>query len=268
MIKGVYRKPVWWSVLGLVALLFWPQFLRSEQAQPGNIIGFIYDQDGTTPLTGAVLKFKNLTSGAIYDSSRSDANGIFTVRGIESGVYTYGVVTEAGGFNAAGVVGLQVSEKQTAKMSIALKPYGREEAAAVKELNRDRETQGESMVGLIADFDAATQLARVEVVKGILRVNDKIHTQGPATNFYQDVAVLKFQNGAARQLLPGQTGSILLKQSAQTGDRVFVVQDKKVFPFFLAPAGVAAVIAGNMAVTHGVLRITDEGEPVSAYKNR
>jgi hypothetical protein len=269
MKEGAHRRSVFRGIVGLSVFFLWLHFLYAGQAASGNIIGFLYDQDGTSPVSGAVVKFKNLTTGAVHESNPSDSNGIFTLSGVESGVYTYGVVsTERGDFNAEGVVGIQVSENQTAKLSIALKPYDKEEAAAVKDMNLDKESHGEFMVGIVADFDDGAQTARVEVVKGVIRVHDKIHARGRATDFYQDVAALRVQDTLARQVLAGQTVSIPLEHRAEKGDRVFVVQDKKVFPFFLAPAGVAAVIAGNMAVTHGVLRITDKGEPVSAYKNK
>jgi hypothetical protein len=53
----------------------------------GNVIGFICAKDGTTPLMGAAVKFKNLTSGSMFSSSKTDGCGIFNLEGIESGIY-------------------------------------------------------------------------------------------------------------------------------------------------------------------------------------
>src|SRR4030042_5062751 len=81
-------------------LLLSPLYSGAKDVPKGNIIGFLYAQDGTTPLEGAVVKFKNLTSGMGFESSKSDTYGIFKLQGIEKGMYAYGVVTPEGNFNA------------------------------------------------------------------------------------------------------------------------------------------------------------------------
>jgi hypothetical protein len=240
---------------------------RAETGSTGNIIGFIYAKDGTTPMPGAIIKFKNLTSGSILASDKSDANGIFKLQGVESGVYTFGVMTDQGDFNADNIVGIKVSENETAKLSIALQPYSKEEAAAVSELSRDQEPNGETLVAMIDGFDTNSQMAKLQMVKGLLRVNDKIHAKGASTDFYQDIGVLEVGDSPARQILSSQSGSVKLERRAERGDRVFVVRQNKTFPFFLGPMGLAAVIAGNTAVTYGVIKVTDKSEPVSAFKN-
>lgn len=233
----------------------------------GNIIGFLYDRDGTTPLEGAVVKFKSLTSGTIYESTKSDTYGIFKVQEVESGVYTYGVATEQGDFNADNIVGFKVSENETAKLSISVNPYEKEVAAAVSEIYKDQETNGETLVGTIADFNPNSRLAQVQIVKGMLRVEDRIHAKGKSTNFYQDVDTLMVGNNSARQVLKGQTGTLKLERNAKSGDLVYVVRAKNLFPIFLAPLGVAAVIGGNEAVTYGIIKIKDQQHPVSAKRD-
>jgi hypothetical protein len=260
------------KVLGTGALVFLFFFLAApvlsaDRGPTGNIIGFVYAKDGTTPLEGAVVKFKNLASGTIYESSKSDNLGVFRLQSVESGMYTYGVLSVQGEFNANSVIGIKVGEKETAKISIALRPYSKDEAAAVSEIYKDKEPNGESLVAIVADFDSSTQMGQLQMVKGLLRVNDKIHAKGQTTDFYQEVGTLKVGDTTTQQILASQSGSIKLERSVQKGDRLYLVQNRKVFPFFLAPAGVAAVIAGNSAITYGVVRIRDEGEPVSAYKN-
>jgi hypothetical protein len=270
MNKGVRVKNLF--LIGIVSCLIIyssPQLPAAQDiASKGNIIGFIYAKDGTTALEGAVVKFKSLSSGTVYESTPSDANGIFKVQKVETGIYTYGVVTETGDFNADNLVGLRIAENETAKLSIAVNPYDKEVATAVSEVIKDQEASGESLVGTISEFNPNTRMAQVQVVKGLLRVNDKIHTKGKSTNFYQDIDVLMIGNNSTGRILSGQTGSVKLDQTAQTGDLVFVVRSKSVFPFFMAPLGVATVIAANTAVTYHVLRIRDEGEPVSAFKNK
>jgi hypothetical protein len=267
MNKGVCKKSLILGVFCLAFVSLVAAVQRSDSGPKGNIIGFIFAKDGTTPLPGAVVKFKNLGSGVIYESSRSDDLGVFKLQGIESGVYTYGITIAQGDFNADNVVGIKVGANETAKMSIALRPYGKNEAAAVTEIYKDKDPSGESLVAVIADFDYSTHMGQLQMVKGLIRVNDRIHAKGPSTDFYQEVQTLKIGDSTARQILGSQAGFVKLEKSVQKGDRVYLVQNKKVFPFFLAPAGVAAVIAGNQAITYGVVRIRDEGDPVSAYKN-
>ena len=118
MIKGMTKSAILWATFSILAFFSF-SILASAQARPkGNIIGFIYAKDGTTPLEGAIVKFKSLTAGTVHDSTRSDVHGIFKVQGVESGIYTYGVVTEGGDFNADNILGLKVDEKETAKLNI------------------------------------------------------------------------------------------------------------------------------------------------------
>jgi hypothetical protein len=263
MFKGIPRTVILGAIFSVFTAFSLSMTVNSQTLAKGNIIGFIYAKDGTTPLEGAIVKFKSLTSGKIYDSTRSDDYGIFKVQDVESGFYTYGVVTEGGDFNADNIIGLKIDEKETAKLSIALNPYDQDTAAAVSEVIQGQDKNGEFLAGMVAGFDPATRTARVEVVKGLLRLDDRIHTKGKTTDFYQEVSVLKVGNSPARQAMAGQTAALKMQQSAQQGDLVYVVQDKKIFPFFLAPLGVAVVIAANSAVTHGVVTIRDEAAPVS-----
>jgi hypothetical protein len=270
MNKGVYLRLLFFLGLGFALFLFSSPLLLTAQGNfpKGNVVGFIYAKDGTTPLEGAVVKFKNLTSGSMFISSKTDSFGIFKLEGIESGIYTYGVVTEQGDFNADSFVGLKVGGNETAKLSIALDLYDEDAAEAISEIYKEQEKNGEALIGTIADFNPNTRLAQVQVVKGLLQVNDKIHARGKSTNFYQDVDFLMFGNNKTKRVLKGQTGTLKLERNAQAGDLVYIVPAKRVFPLFLVPLGVAAVIGGNEAVTYGIMKIKDQGEPVSAKRNR
>ena len=268
MRKGVRYDLVFLVLVFAFCFVFSANFAAAQDKGKGNVIGFLYAKDGTTPLPGAVVKFKNLTDGTIYESTKSDNYGIFKLQGIESGVYIYGVVTEEGDFNAESFVGLKIDENDTAKVSIALDPYEKEVAEAVSEIIKEQETSGESLVGTIADFNSSTKMAQVQVVKGMLRVKDRIHAKGRTTDFYQNVNVLRFGSSPANLLLKGQTGTVQLNQQANKGDLVFVANNNRhVMPFFLAPVGVAAVIAGNSAVTYGIVRISDKCVPQSPKRN-
>jgi hypothetical protein len=259
------------SVLGAViclilAFLLFPVCSVASQTTKGNVIGFLYAKDGTTPLEGAVVKFKNLASGTVFESSRSDSFGVFKLQGVERGVYTYGVVTADGEFNADGPVGLNVGENEIAKLSIALDPYEEGVAEGISEISQEQGKSGEALVGMIADYNPGTRMAQIQVVKGVLQVNDRIHTKGKSTNFYQDVDLLLVGVGKTKRVLKGQTGSLQLAQNAQAGDMIYVVPGKKAFPIFLIPLGVAAVIGGNETVTYGIVKVKDQADPASPIK--
>lgn len=267
MRKGVRSIQLMVGVV-LVAFLFCgPTFAGGASNPKGSLIGFVYGQDGTTPLPGAVVKLKNLISGAIYESSPADDYGIIKVQGIETGLYTYGVATEKGDYNAENLVGFTVEENDIAKITIVVDPYEKDVAEAVSQVEKGLETSGEFLVGTIASFDPTTRMAQVQVVNGLLRLNDKIHARGRSTNFYQEITVLKVGNALARHLIKGQTGLVQLEQEASKGDLIYVVrEERKVMPFFLAPVGVAAVVAGNSVVNYGIARITDKCRPTSPKK--
>jgi hypothetical protein len=251
----------------LALFLFSLGILAAETGAKGNIVGFVYGLDGSSPMEGAVVKFKNLTSGDVFFSTASDSYGIFKVEGVDSGMYTYGVVTDRGDFNADGMIGLKVDSGETAKLSIALSAYEKEEASAVKEVMKDQEINGESLIGMIAAFDPSTKTAVVQVTRGLLRSQDKIHAKGGATDFYQEVGDLKIGTSPAERVLAGQAGMLKLEKDAQHGDLVYVVKNKKFSPLFLAPLGIAAVVAGNAAVSYSFYRIKDRSQPASPDRN-
>ena len=256
------------ALICLALFLFSLGLLATERGDKGNIVGFIYGPDGSSPMEGAVVKFKNLISGSLYLSTASDSYGIFKVEGVDSGMYTYGVTTGQGDFNADSTIGLKVDSGETAKLSIALNTYEKEEASAVENVIRDQEIKGESFIGMIAAFNPSTKTAVVQVSQGLLRSEDRIHTKGEATDFYQEVRELKVGAQPADRVLAGQAGMMKLEKNAQNGDLVYVVKNKKFSPLFLAPLGIAAVVAGNSAVSYSFYRIKDRSQPASPDRNQ
>lgn len=261
------RKGFLTGVVALLLLLYSISYAAADTSAKGNVIGFLYGQDGSSPLEGGVVKLKNLMSGATYLSSRSDAYGIFRVQDVESGFYTYGVLTGQGDFNADDIVGLRINPNETAKISIALSAYEKEVASAVGEVTKEQEIRGESLVGMIAAFDPATKTGIVQVTKGLLRAKDTIHAKGKATDFYQQVGELTVGTALTKRVLAGQNGALRLDREARQGDLVYVVKDKHFSPLFLAPLGIATVIAGNSAVTYTFSKIKDKSQPASPDRN-
>ncbi len=104
-------------------LLYAPNLLTGENHTQGNIIGFVFGEDGTSPLEGATIKFLNVSSDAVFESSQTDQNGLFTVKGIDSGIYIFGVLTSEGDFILDDLIGVKIAENETAKISISLAPF-------------------------------------------------------------------------------------------------------------------------------------------------
>jgi hypothetical protein len=256
-------------IAGFCMALLWLSLslAAAETNAKGNVVGFLYGQDGTSPLAGGIVKLKNLMSGATFVSTKSDPYGIFRLEGVDSGFYTYGVLTGQGDFNADSAIGLRINPNETAKISIALSAYEKEVAAAVEEVAKDQEIRGESLVGMIAAFDPASKTGIVQVTKGLLREKDTIHAKGKATDFYQQVGEMTVGTASAKRVLAGQNGAFQLDREARPGDLVYVVKDKRFSPLFLAPLGIATVIAGNTAVTYTFSKIKDKSQPVSPDRN-
>jgi len=249
--------------LGLVAaiLVFCsPQVLKGQGPARGNLLGFVYGQDGTTPLSGAVVMVKNVSSGRVYESAASDGLGVFKVQGLETGLYALGVMSPDGSYNSTDLVGVTANE--TAKIAIALNPYEKDVREAVQPVNKDQQERGESRIGPVSKFLPANSRADVFVERGLLQAGDRIRVKGPSTDFYQDARDLMVQGTSVRKALVGESVSISTKQACDPGDIVYVVCKRGIPPFFLAPLGIAAVIAGSAALTPSVTE-----QPASAIKN-
>lgn len=249
--------------LGLIAavvVLYSPQGLKGQVPARGNLLGFVYGQDGTTPLEGAVVMVKNVSSGRMYESPASDSLGVFKVQGMETGLYALGVTSPNGSFNSTDLVG--VSANETAKIAIALNPYEKDVREAIQPVNKDQREHGESRIGPVSAFLPANGRAEVFIERGLLQAGDRIRVKGPSTDFYQDAKDLMVRGTSVRKALVGESVSLSLKQSCDPGDIVYVVCKRGIPPFFLAPLGIAAVIAGSAALTPG-----QNEQPASAIKN-
>ena len=115
------------AVLALITfVIFCSQNLLAANANTGSLIGFVYAEDQTTPVEGAVLQARNINSGKIYKSTKTDKLGMFKIEKIDQGFYVAGVSTKEGDFNLPHLVGIKGNE--TAKASFALKPGVQPEA--------------------------------------------------------------------------------------------------------------------------------------------
>jgi hypothetical protein len=271
MNQGVKRKiPLFFGATFFVCFLFVSTGISVAQDNPiGNIAGFIYAQDESTPVEGAVIKFKNVSTGKFYESQKTDQNGYFAVKGIERGVYLYGVITPEASFNSEGLVGLRIKNNETAKMSIALKPYSSQASQTLEEFYSDLDVSGESYVGRVIEFDSAQKMAQIQIERGFLQQQDKIRAKGRVSDFKQDVEQIESEGAQRSRVFAGQVAMLKMKQPVDVDDMVFVLKKRQFLPFLAAPLGAAAVIAASGAVGYGISTLLqEECEEVSPKKNK
>jgi hypothetical protein len=132
MKKGVFKsKAVTAAVLGAFVLLVTPVgVFAQDQINPqlkGSIIGFVYGEDGKTPVQGAVVKVRNMGNQTEFVSDPSDANGMYKISGIEAGWYFLSVMTDLGEFTLG--TGFYLKGSEVAKMLLSLKRGGTIEAS-------------------------------------------------------------------------------------------------------------------------------------------
>ena len=121
--------------------------------------------------------------------------------------------------------------------------------AAAHEIYRDQSKSGESLVGKVVSFYPAFKMAEVFILRGFVRINDRLRIEGESTNFHQDLNVLKLGDTNVKQAYAGQTAFIQFEYNARPDDLVYVVCKKGGFPLFLLPLGIAAIVAGAGAIT-------------------
>jgi hypothetical protein len=247
----------WGSAIALVLVLASPA-VRAQVPGKGNLIGFIFGQDGSTPVAGAVVLVKNLTTGAVTEAAGSDELGVFKVPGLSPGLYALGVRSEAGSYNSQDFFG--VTAEKTAKISIALNPYDAASAAAAAAVIKAQRDKGEAYIGKVVKYHAETKEAEVLIEIGLIQAEDRIHIKGQATDFYQDMKGLKAYGTKTKRVTSGYSALIRTSKPCEAGDFVYIVCKRGVPPFFLAPLGIAAIVAGAIP-----LSATFEEEPVSPF---
>ena len=245
--KGAKAKVLSLGLILAVLFFYLPQVLKAQVAGKGNLIGFVYDQDGTTPVAGAVVMVKNISNGRVFQSSKSDNLGVFKVQGLDTGLYALGVTAVAGDFNSGELVGVAANE--TSKVAIAISPYEKDVAEAIRQVNKDQQEKGEARIGHVVGFNSGSREADVFIERGLLQSGDRIHVKGESTDFYQDAKSLKIQGAGVRKILAGQNGMLPFIKTAVAGDVVYVSCKRGIPPVFFAPLGMAAVIVGGATLT-------------------
>lgn len=258
MCRGV-NTCVSWGLVFLLGLVAAPLFLASQTSGKGRLVGFVFGQDGSTPVAGAVVIARNVSTGALVQSSRSDNFGAFRVENLDAGIYSLGVSSAQGSYNSQDLVGIKADE--TAKISIALNTYERDAIEAARTVAREEKERGESRVGKVVSYAPASKEALVAVDRGLIQVGDRIRIRGGATDFSQDVRLLKVHGARAKMCLSGQQAVLPVVQPCAVGDTVYIVCKRGVPPLFLAPLGLAAIVAGSATLVS-----LEQEEPVSPTK--
>ena len=258
MRRGAKVVLSWGSALALILVLF-PSTLRPQESGKGNLIGFIYAQDGSTPVEGAVILIKNLTTGAVVESPKSDALGVFKFQGLGAGIYALGVRSDKGSYNSQDFFGVMAGK--TSKISVALNVYDPAAASAAAAVIKEQREKGEAYIGKVVKYTAETKEAVVFVEIGLLQDEDRVHIKGQVTDFYQDKRVLKASGIRVKRVLSGYNANFQTPKACERGDFVCVVCKRGVPPFFLLPLGSAAIVAGAIPLV-----VIFEEEPVSQYK--
>jgi hypothetical protein len=262
VLKGVKLKFVFIGLAFGFLIFCSPSFLRGEEVSKGSILGFVYDEDGTTPLEGAVVEFRNISTGAVYTSSKSDDVGVFKIEGVERGLYIYGVRTAQGSFNSDGTIGVIIHGNETAKLSISLTPYEKKVASAIREVYEEQRIKGKSLVGRVVNYSPDARIAEVSIMKGVLRLEDRIQAKGENTDFYQDGNLFEVKGSFVKNLFAGQRAFLAVKNRVEIGDLIYTVAKSGILPLFSNPSGNASVITGNSQIVGNVTAMGDGGPPV------
>jgi hypothetical protein len=241
--KGV----VSWGLAAALVLIFSSPGSFAQAPNKGNLVGFVFGRDGSTPVAGAVVVVKNVSTGAVTESEGSDDLGVFRLAGLDAGIYAIGVKSPAGNYNSQDFFG--VAAQQTSKLTIALNPYDAMSASAAEAVIKEQRDKGEAYIGKVVKYDPDAQEAEVFVEIGLVQKEDRIHVKGQVTDFYQDLNKLMAYGAKADRVTSGYTAVVKASKPCVEGDFVYIVCKRGIPPFFLAPLGVAAIVAGAVPLS-------------------
>ena len=105
--KGV----VSWGLAVSLILVYSLPGAFAQASNKGNLIGFVFGHDGSTPVAGAVVVVKNVTTGAVTEAAASDVLGVFKLAGLDAGIYALGVKSAAGNYNSQDFFGVEETSR-------------------------------------------------------------------------------------------------------------------------------------------------------------
>jgi len=98
VMKKSGRKWISSLILALFSLATFP-YLGIAQENMGNLRGFVYGDDGKSPLKDAMVLIRNLTSLETYKSEKTNKKGFYEIKDIPPGSYAVGIQHENKDFN-------------------------------------------------------------------------------------------------------------------------------------------------------------------------
>jgi len=260
-------------------IFYYPHFLPAQAVGQGSLTGFIFGEDGVTPVEGAVVKIRNIVDGTTYESNTSDSQGAFKIERINEGLYSTGISTSTGDFNFENLIGIKAGEP--AKISFSLVTSGvqntslpEETSTPAPEEQTSPPTQGGFevvapaggiLIGKVVNFSPETQEATILIDEGILQVGDEIIFRGTETDFSQKIESMSVESTNVKKASAGQSPGVRAVQPVEVGDFVFLKKRRMLF-FFLSPIGVATVLAASSGIVYGIVKLTEKEEEVSAFK--
>lgn len=127
--KRPEKKALVCLVIICFLVLIFPEFQYAgpnrepvELRTKGTLTGRILTAGVRMPVSGAVVKIRNLNTQKEFVSAQSDANGNFRITDIDEGWYTVGVTTSGGDFNLT--YGVYIKAGESARLIMELKPGG------------------------------------------------------------------------------------------------------------------------------------------------
>jgi len=96
-------------------------FAFEKETVRGDLEGKVY-LDGTTPLQGATVRVKNISSGTEYMSEASGHDGSFLISNVEKGFYVYEVTTREGDSMPGDYFGMNVKDNESANIAFNVSP--------------------------------------------------------------------------------------------------------------------------------------------------
>ena len=234
----------------------------------GNLIGHIYNQDGSTPLEGASLALRNVATGKVYMSPKSGLDGTVLLEDVEKGFYKIGILTADGGFYTKDLMGLNIRGESTETIAVSINPYSQKEAKAVNELYKDLyDEDEEAIIGNVLQYFPETGMAQVELVKGVLKKDAVVYFRGFTYNFRQEVATILLDGKEVEEAYEGDIVLVNVKMPCEIGDLVFLCE-KQILPFIIwgRPLGLLILGAATAGVTYGIYKAIKEEPETSPFQ--
>ena len=99
-----------------------PFYLGAQQVtESGILTGHVYFEDGTTPVTKAVIKIRKIDSDLVFESSLTDKKGTFVLKDIPAGLYVAGIVYKENNYNVENAIGIRIDETVDVSLVIGKK---------------------------------------------------------------------------------------------------------------------------------------------------